>query len=277
MTMGRFRIGAIECQIIEDGEALYERETFFPGRTDEEVGDYLDEHGMITTPYSCLLVRAGEACVLIDTGIGELAATFDIPAGKALSSLVAAGVEPADVDAVVISHCHPDHMGGVTKAEGDSRVPVFANAEHWLWETEWRFWTSDESLAQLPEILEGPARMHLPPLDAAGLVRTTIDDKEIAPGVRLLPAPGHTPGHLVVALESENHSALYAADTVLHESQFEHLDWVTAVDAMPDLVVETRKRILGDAARERTVFIGFHLPRIGRVSPSVDGYRLEPI
>lgn len=276
MTEGTFRIGGIECQIIEDGSAPYDRETFFPGRTDEEVGVYLDEDGMVTTPYGCLLVRSGGVRVLIDTGLGDFAATLGIPAGKALSSLRATGIEPADVDVVVISHCHPDHMGGATEAEGDLRVPVFAKAEHWLWETEWRFWTSDESLATLPEVLQGPARMSLPPLQNAGLVKTTSDEREIAPGVRLLPAPGHTPGHLVVVLESENHSALYAADTVLHESQFEHLDWVTAVDAIPELVVETRKRILERVARERSLFVGFHLPRIGLVSPAEAGYRLEP-
>jgi glyoxylase-like metal-dependent hydrolase (beta-lactamase superfamily II) len=167
-------------------------------------------------------------------------------------------------------------MGGTTKADGDLRSPVFVNAEHWLWETEWQFWTSEEALAQLPEILQGPARMHLPPLERAGLVRTTSDENEVAPGIHLLPAPGHTPGHLVVAIESENRSALYAADTVLHESQFEHLDWVTAVDAMPDLVIQTRKRILERAARRESLFVGFHLPRTGHVVPDGKGYRFAP-
>jgi glyoxylase-like metal-dependent hydrolase (beta-lactamase superfamily II) len=274
MTGERFSVGAVECQIIEDGSASYDRESFFPGRTDEEIGRYLDEHGMVTTPYGCLLVRSGGLLVLIDTGLGELAAAFGIPAGRAVSSLAAAGIAPADIDVVVISHCHPDHIGGATKSEGASQAPVFAKAEHWFWETEWQFWTSAQSLAQLPEIVAGPARTHLPPLEEAGLVRTAFKEREVVAGIHLVPAPGHTPGHVVVAIESEGRSALYAADTVLHESQFEHLDWVTAVDAMPDLVAQTRKRILERAVREQSLFIGFHLPRTGYVQLTGDGYRL---
>jgi glyoxylase-like metal-dependent hydrolase (beta-lactamase superfamily II) len=276
VTDTRFSVGAIECQIIDDGSAAYEREMFFPGRSDEEVGEYLDEYRMVTTPYGCLLVRSGDVTVLIDTGLGEMAASFGIPAGKALGSLAAVGVDPADIDVVVISHCHPDHIGGTTKADGDSRSPVFANAEHWFWETEWRSWTSEEALTQFPEIMQGPARLHLPPLEHAGLVRTTSEEREVAPGIHLLAAPGHTPGHAVVAIEAEGRSALYAADTVIHESQFEHVDWVSALEAMPDLVVETRKRILERAARRQSLFVGFHLPRTGHVVADQAGYRLTP-
>lgn len=276
MSGTSFSVGAIECLIVDDGIARYEREMFFPGRSDEEIGEHLDEDGMVTTPYGCLLIRTQDVLVLVDTGLGELAASFGIPAGKALGSLAAAGVDPLDVDVVVISHCHPDHISGTTREGDGSRSPVFANAEHWLWESEWKFWTSEETLGQLPEILQGAPRMHLPPLEEAGLVRTTSEEKEIAPGVHLLPAPGHTPGHLVVGIESENRSALYAADTILHESQFQHLEWVSAVDAMPDLVVQTRKRILERAARGESRFIGFHLPRTGYVTAVGDAFRFTP-
>jgi glyoxylase-like metal-dependent hydrolase (beta-lactamase superfamily II) len=178
------------------------------------------------------------------------------------------------IDVVVVTHCHPDHIGGLTAEVEDKREPVFAGRPHYLWASEWQFWTSQETLALVPDVLAAPARLHLPPLADAGVVVTINEETEILPGVRLEPAPGHTPGHTVVSLDSAGVSATYVADAVMHELNFEHPEWVSAFDADPAQAIETRRRILDRAATERNLVMGFHLRRPGRVEKVADAYRL---
>jgi glyoxylase-like metal-dependent hydrolase (beta-lactamase superfamily II) len=277
----RLTIGAIDCQLLSDGEGIYTRDLLFnaapPDELDVAVRGWEDEKGRIFTPYHCLLLRTGEKIAVVDTGLGDLADQLEIPAGRLRESLTAAGVSPAEVDLVIVSHGHPDHIGGLTAETGGRRRPVFPNARHFFWQTEWQFWTSEEGLAQVPDMLAGPARLNLPPLQAAGLVETIDEETDVLPGVRLLPAPGHTPGHLVVAMTSGRAGAIYIADTVVHDLNFEHPDWVSMFEAIPALAVQTRRRLLDRAAEERVPVIGFHLSAPGRVQKAGQAYRFIPM
>ncbi len=259
----RFWVGSIECRIASDGIGLYTPEQLFVGVPKEEldplIKDLVDEQGLIRSPYNCLLVRSDDRIALIDTGLGQLAVQIGVPAGRLQESLHAMDLSPSDIDLVLVSHAHPDHIGGLTSDGGKGRVPTFGSSRHYFWKDEWDFWTSEERLSELPELLAGPARLHLPALLEAGLVETVADEIDVIPGVRLLPAPGHTPGHMAIAITSAGEGAIYVGDAVTHELNFEHPDWVSFVDLLPELAIRTRKTLIERARRERSLVVGFHL------------------
>lgn len=197
------------------------------------------------------------------------------PAGKMLDSLKGASLGPEDIGTVVVSHAHPDHIGGLTRREGGARVAVFGKAVHCFSKKEWEFWTTDAS-AGMPDSMRAAAEMTLPAVGRAGLVELVEEEVDVLPGVRLVPAPGHTPGHVAVVIISGSEGVLYLADAVLHEAQFEHPEWVTPMDAIPNLTVRTRRRLLEQAVRESRPVIGFHLAARGRVERRGNAFRLSP-
>jgi glyoxylase-like metal-dependent hydrolase (beta-lactamase superfamily II) len=144
---------------------------------------------------------------------------------------------------------------------------------HYFWKDEWDFWTSEEALGQLPEMMAEPARVCLPPLRDPGFVETVDRETEVLPGVRLFPAPGHTPGHAAVAIASGEDRALFFADAVIHWLYVEHPEWLSRYEAIPDQTVETRRELLERAAAEGATALAFHIPGLWRVERSGDGYR----
>jgi glyoxylase-like metal-dependent hydrolase (beta-lactamase superfamily II) len=266
--MERFAVGSIECQVVPDGAGLYGPGGFAVGVPENEIRAALTaravDGGRFAFPYNCLLIRSGGRIALVDTGMGaEQARRTGEPGGRLMDSLAASGLTAGQVDLVIISHAHSDHIGGLTVAAGGRRVPVFARARHYFWQAEWDFWTSEPGLAQVPDGLAAAARTHLPPLHRAGLVELVSEETEVLPGVRLLPAPGHTPGHLAVALTSGHDGALYLGDAVLDEANLAHPDWVTAVEWNPRMAVATRTALLEKAIAEHRLLIAFHLAARG--------------
>jgi glyoxylase-like metal-dependent hydrolase (beta-lactamase superfamily II) len=278
MVPEQISVGSIECLLLSDGEGVYTSDLLFGDPPGDELEAALEgwrhPDGSVRTPYRCLLVRAGDRTILIDTGLGDFAQVIGSPAGYLSDSLTQAGVEPDDIDVVVISHGHPDHIGGLTDGPADARVPRYRSARHYVQADEWRFWTTDEGLALVPDVMATPARMNLPPLEAAGLVETVDGEHDVVPGVRLIPAPGHTPGHMIVAITSGRESLLYAADVISHDLGFEHPDWQGPFEAIPELSRQTRRKLLEDAVRSQTTWVGFHLSGPGTVEKSGEGYRL---
>lgn len=191
----RFAVGPIDCQIVPDGVAMYDPADLAAGVPADQIIAALtvgvDEKGEMAVPYNGLLIRVGGRVALVDAGLGaEGARQFGEPAGRLMDSLTASGITADQIDLVIISHAHLDHIGGLTVPANGGRVPVFARARHYFWQAEWDFWTSEQGLAQVPEELAEAARTHLPPLHQAGLVELVSQETEVLPGVRLLPPPG---------------------------------------------------------------------------------------
>lgn len=242
-----------------------------PEELDAALGAMGQSTEAIETPYNCLLVRSPDGVALVDSGLGAYSAAFEAPAGRLLESLGAEGVTPDQIDFVLISHGHPDHVGGLT-AFGR---PVFPRARHVVSEVEWGFWTSADAAGF--EQLAIAARTELAAIQAAGLLELVGERAAPLPGVTMVAAPGHTPGHMAIELGSGGSGALYVADAFLHALHFERPEWVSAADCIPEATVATRSRLLEQAATVGIPVAGFHLPQVGRVERSNGRFRFAPL
>jgi glyoxylase-like metal-dependent hydrolase (beta-lactamase superfamily II) len=271
------RVGAHEVEIVADGVAAYAVADVFP-RLEPELAatllqGRLNPDGSLPMPYHPLLVRTADGPILLDAGAGEeLAAEWGAAIGRTEASLAATGLTPAEIALVLITHAHADHIGGLTAKRDGVRVPRYPNARHVMAAVEWDYWLEPGHGPAADDYLAGIARLHLLPLRQAGLLELTDGEAEVAPGVRIIPAPGHTPGHVAVEIESGAGELLALGDTVLHEEHFAHPDWTTEMDADPAQTVATRQRLLDRAGRRGSLIHGFHLAELGHVERAAAGY-----
>jgi glyoxylase-like metal-dependent hydrolase (beta-lactamase superfamily II) len=284
----RFKVGTFKCMAVSDGTHTYTPPTFPPPATflfanapKERLEQVLREHSLQPeqwiewiSPYICVVVETGKHRVLVDTGAGAL----DPNTGRLLHNLKAEGIAPGDIDTVILTHGHPDHIGGNTVSEGG---PAFPNARFVMWKDEWDFWTSEEAEVRLDEhareLLLMFARKNLPPIQ--GSLDLIDREGEILPGIQAIAAPGHTPGHMALAISSGGEQLLCISDAVLHPIHVEQPEWCAAVDFAPDQVVATRRRLLNRAAAEKALVLAFHFPfpGLGYVIQKGEGWQWQSI
>jgi glyoxylase-like metal-dependent hydrolase (beta-lactamase superfamily II) len=277
MATTSFEVGRSRCEIVPDGIAPYRKETIFSDANDQELTraleGILNAEGWLPVPYNPLLVRSGKDVVLLDTGAGaELAEEWGDPVGQLQGSLERAGIDPRQVTVVVLSHAHPDHIGGLTVEAPDGRRPVFPTARHVISSEEFEFWTAGavpEDFASMATL----ATKHLLPLREAGLLELVDGETEIVPGMSIVSAPGHTPGHMVVSIAAGPGSAMYLGDAVLTEVSFEYPGWTSRLEIDRPAAAKTRRRLLDRAVEERSIVAGFHLRAAGTIEAADGGYR----
>lgn len=273
-SMTTMRIGAIDIAVVSDGLLRLDARAMFGPRQPAAWRDMVHlEEGRIPFSVNCLLVRVGDRRIVLDTGTGRdepaMLERYGGGCGLLTDNLRALGVAPADVDTVILSHAHGDHVGGATVRSGaGAPMPTFPNARYWIWKGEWEHWTTPQALSERPFL-----ERKLLPLQAHGQLELPDSELEVAPGVRLIAAPGHTPGHVCVALTSGREIAIYTGDLLHHPTQFDHPDWSPAFDLLPELSAASRQRILERAAREGAVLLTAHLPTPGIARPTPSGWQ----
>jgi glyoxylase-like metal-dependent hydrolase (beta-lactamase superfamily II) len=271
----RFKLGKFECIAISDGSYNYPPQNFFANAPKEQVEEVLRQHNLptdhITTPYTCLYINTGDRRVMVDIGAGNLAPST----GRLLANMQAAGIKPAEIDTIIITHAHPDHIGGNLDENGR---PVCPNAEYFIWKGDWDFWSTGSPLPQAPELFFTIARTKLEPVRD----RLTLLDREgtIVPGIEAIAAPGHTPGHMALSITSDDQQLLHISDAVLYPLHLEHPDWVPVYDIMPDKAAASKRRLFDRAAEENALVFAHHFPpfpNLGHFMKSGVGWQWQPV
>jgi glyoxylase-like metal-dependent hydrolase (beta-lactamase superfamily II) len=219
----RFRIDNIECLVIRDTISPMELDFLFSnipaGQLKQLLGQY-NIHSGEMMDIMCLFVRTGEHSVLIDTGWGV---GSQPNSGKLIRNLEPVGISREEIDIIILSHGHPDHIGGITHPEYGFSFP---NAHYFLSKKEWEFWASEPDLVQVDEtvkhtMLTSVQNNLLPIQDKLTLVD---NETEIVPGIKLIREPGHTPGHVVPVISSGTEHLLCTSDVIQHPLQIARLD-----------------------------------------------------
>lgn len=281
-----FSVGALDCVAVTDGTSAFPAMVVFGNAPAEERDRVLSERGMPTdmvqSSLTSLVVNTGSERVLIDTGIGAFAPTT----GHLLSNLKEAGIEPESIDAVILTHAHPDHIGTTIDAEGK---PAFPNARIIMRRGEWEFWTDEtnlekaaagtlHNLGELDQFMGNWARTYLPPIRAQLELIEGNDGEEIVSGIYALPAPGHTTHHMGLVIASGDEQLLNLVDVAINPVHLAEPSWQPAFDFLPEVAIETRRRIYDRAAADnaRVLIYHFPFPGIGYVTRSGKGWHWEP-
>ena len=277
-------VGEFDCTIVNDGAYAYLQpgQFFFENVPHDLLAAALASHGIDLDKwetyvcfYPSLVVQTPDNLILVDTGMGSLAPTT----GRLATNLQTAGLHLRDVDTVILTHVHPEHVGGNLDEAGNLLCP---NARWVMWRTEWEFWTLAPDLSALrndrfKEMMLTAACTRLPPIEP--LLDLVEPEQEIVPGVKAVAAPGHTPGHMALLISSGDDKLLALADALLHPVHVEQPDWATPLDLLVDETVVTRRRLLGLAAVENALVFAPHFafPGLGRVVLANQGWRWQPI
>jgi glyoxylase-like metal-dependent hydrolase (beta-lactamase superfamily II) len=277
----RFKLGEYEVTILHDGARTFPLpDTFVTNTTKDQAlaaaGDAFMPAGKVTVPFNPTLINTGSKLVLIDTGNGPSA---DGLVGQIFPNMAAAGVHPQDIDIVVISHLHPDHINGLRTADGGIAFP---NAEIIAPEPEWAFWMNDGNMAKASDTLTknyfANTRQILVGMEDR--IGRYAWGKEVGPGITAVSTPGHTPGHTSFAVASGSSRMIVQSDvTNIPEFFLRNPDWHVAYDHDPALAQETRHRFYDMAATEKMLVAGYHFafPSCGHVEKDGAGYRLVPV
>ncbi|ATE59624.1 MBL fold metallo-hydrolase [Thauera sinica] len=231
----------------------------------------------VQTAVNAYLINTGGKLVLVDAGAAGL---FGPTLGHVAGNLRAAGYDPAQIDVVLLTHLHGDHVNGLVDAEGKA---VFANAEIWSAQADSDFWLNDDVAAKAAKDVQPlfkMARDAAAPYRASGKWKTFATDQDIVPGVSSVAAHGHTPGHSGYLVGSGAQKLLIWGDLVHnHAVQFARPDVAIEFDVDRKTAVATRKKIFARAAKEKLLIGGMHLPfpGIGHVRAEGKGYAWVPV
>jgi glyoxylase-like metal-dependent hydrolase (beta-lactamase superfamily II) len=274
----RFRLGGFEITNLLDG--VSQRDGPHPLFGADQPAETVQRHvaanrlpqDRFENSYTPTIVNTGRELVLFDTGNGPLRRGAGI--GRLRALLEGAGYAPEDIDVVVITHCHPDHIGGLLE-DGE---PAFPRARIVFGELEFDFWRRGENIPESrKETRELFMQIALPFASQASFI---APDQEVVPGIRSVEAFGHSAGQLAYHLESEGQRLLLWADVTNHYvASLQRPEWQVRVDDDRERAIATRRRILDMVATERLWAIGYHMPfpAVGAVERTQDGYRWLPL
>lgn len=277
-SVHRYRVGGIEVTAIGDGH--FDLDTsLMPKATPDAVAAVQQDAFRPVGPtirgaVNTYLVNTGDALILVDAGARDY---FGPTVGKLLDSLAAAGHSPEQVDRLVLTHMHPDHIGGVTGADGSR---VFPNATLHAHSADHAFWLDEDLRNAQPEA--GRMFWDVAITSAAAYAdRTELFgfEADLGGGVFTFDMSGHTPGHSGIRIASGNDQLLILGD-VVHSAplQFAHPDWGIAFDVDQEAAAATRMRALDMAATDRVMIAGMHIdfPGVGFVERAGEGYAFVP-
>jgi glyoxylase-like metal-dependent hydrolase (beta-lactamase superfamily II) len=265
--MHKVTIGSVEVTALLDTGLLMNPRMFMPQHADQfvaECGHLADARGLMPMAITCYLVRSGGKNILIDSGLGNRRRP-NFPLGHLDESLAKAGLEPGDIDIVLNTHMHIDHVGWNTiDREDGSREVFFPNAQFWYQQAEWDYWMQPERMGE-------PGNAHLveccEPLRNTGRITFAEAETAIDEHLTYVPTPGHTPGHVAIGIVSQGQRAVVVGDASHHPVQLIHPDWSPAFDYDPVQSAKSRDRLFDWAIEEQRTWLAGHWdhPGLGRL------------
>ena len=285
-TWTRFRHGDFTCTVVSDGP-LYPGPAHdsFPNADPAEIDAILRRAGLptdrVTLQQNLLAVDTGDRLVLFDTGVGTMPElgrrVYGPQAGRAIDNLAAAGIRPADIDIVALTHAHPDHAWGLLASDG---TPLFTNATIVLGDADYTHFT-DTAIAErvanhhIRNQYTG-ARINLLPY-AERLVRIG-DGHVVAEGITAIATPGHSPGHIVYEITSGGETLVVWGDLCHHPILLERPHWSFRFDGDPPAAAHQRDRIFHRLAERGETILSYHFPfpGLGTLHAAGAGYHWQP-
>ncbi len=273
-----YRVGSRAIRVLTDGVIWLDAGAVFglvPKLMWSRVTGETNELNQIPLALNCLLLESDGKTVLIETGQGnkDFEQTrrrgWEPDHGKLINDLARNGVQPADVDIVINTHLHNDHTGWNTIADGDGELTVtFPNARYYIQRGEWEDAMHPNERTRATYLPE-----NLLPVEAAGQIEFIDGETQVTSDITVIETPGHTAEHASVLIANGGESAVYLGDMVQHQVQLERVAWLSAFDVLPLINLETKKRLIADAIKNRSLLVAVHnpFPGVGRLSAGERG------
>lgn len=284
--MNSWQVGNIKITRVVEMEVTGGTKFILPQATPEAVlpidwlqPHFMDAEGRLIMSIHALLIEAGEHKIIVDTCIGN-DKTRSIPnwtnlQGPFLQDIAALGFSREQVDMVLCTHLHVDHVGWNTMLVDGQWRPTFPNARYLMGSKEFQYWTEEASEDAYGDVIGDSVR----PVFDAGLVDLVAMDHQLTDEICLEPTIGHTPGHVSVHIRSAGEEALITGDCIHHPCQIAMPDWSSSADFDAAVAIETRNALLRRYADQPILIIGTHFatPTAGHLIRVGDQYKLQAL
>ena len=269
----RFSVGDAEVSVVSDGALdLGNPKGTFTGVGDDELSKMLTDNFLnpadVVLQQNSPIVNVGDKLILFDTGMGT-SKMFGDATGRQQKSMKEAGIKAEDIDAVVFSHGHIDHIGGVVGSDGKN---LFPNAQFYIAESDFNYWTDyDKAGPKLKDFVDHAKKNLMPVRDRLVFYK---DDQEFLPGVHALSAPGHTVGHTIFVISAGGKQFCYTADLTHHPILLMEKPLMEfSYDTDPKQAAQSRVKMLTMLASNKIPILAYHYawPGVGHVAKNATG------
>ncbi len=276
----RFKLGTMEATVISDGPLNFpDAGKIFLRAPDADIrkllADELLPTDAVRMEQNILVLNTGDKLVMFDTGLYSMKPNPSLPSGRILKSLGEAGIKPEDIDAIVLTHPHIDHAGGIMSEDGKTRL--FPNAQIYTTEADFNFWQNEKLIGTPAESSRNTVLKNIVPnKDRLVMVK---DGQEIIPGIQAIASNGHTVGHTSYMISSGGKSLCFTGDIAHHSILLRRPKMAITFDTDGDMASASRIRMCDMLSSQKIPALIFHLPwpGIGNIVKDGEGFRFVPV